>query len=147
MSKDIVSNLKIALADSYILLLKTQNYHWNVTGPNFQSLHLMFESQYNDLFAAVDSIAERIKALGGTAPGSFLHYGKITNIIENDTKISADEMVKDLANDQQKIIASLAQVMRDAQKIGDEVTSGMMASRIEMHQKNAWMLRSTIFSS
>jgi len=144
MSADIVSNLKIALADSYILLLKTQNYHWNVTGPNFHSLHLLFENQYNDLFTAVDLIAERIKALGGTAPGSFLHYCKITNIIENDEIISSEDMVKDLANDQQKIIASLTVAMKDAQNTGDEVTSSMITDRIEIHQKNHWMLRSTI---
>lgn len=144
MSGDVISKLKIVLADSYILLLKTQNYHWNVTGPNFQSLHLMFENQYNDLFAAVDLIAERIKALGDTAPGSFLHYSKLTNIIENNTKINAEDMVKDLANDQQKIISSLMVVLQESQKSADEVTLSMIVDRIEIHQKNAWMLRSTV---
>lgn len=144
MHANLLSFLKIVLADSYVLLLKTQNYHWNVTGPNFQALHLMFENQYNDLFNAIDLIAERIRSLGDLAPGSFAHYEKITNISENDKKIDAHDMVKDLANDQQKIISSLMRVLKEAQKIGDEVTLSMMSDRIEIHQKNAWMLNSSL---
>ncbi len=144
MNTKVISALKIALADSYVLFLKTQNYHWNVTGPNFQSLHLMFENQYQDLFEAIDLIAERIRALGDLAPASFAQYEKITNIIEGNAKLSGQEMVKDLANDQHKIISSLSAVLKEAHNLGDEVTLSMMADRIEVHEKNAWMLQSTL---
>ena len=102
----ITTNLKEVLADSYILYLKTQNYHWNVTGHHFKSLHLMFEEQYKDLFLAVDLIAERIRALGEKAPGTFKSYSKVTNIKEGDENLDADSMVKDLANDQKIIVNS-----------------------------------------
>lgn len=144
MSKKLISDLKIVLANTYVLLLKTQNYHWNVTGPNFQSLHLMFEAQYNDLFQAVDLIAERIRALGEFVPASFDEYQKITNITECNSNVNAQYMVKDIANDQEKMISSLTNVLKESQKTGDEVTLSMMADRIEIHQKNAWMLRSSI---
>lgn len=138
------NSLKIALADSYILYLKTQNFHWNVTGPNFKSLHLMFEEQYNDLFGAVDLLAERIRALGEKAPGSFAKYSKITNIKEGNEDLTAEAMVKELAQDQDIIGKTLANVLKEAQKAGDEVTAGMVIDRIEVHQKNAWMLKSSL---
>lgn len=143
-NKTVLDTLKIALADSYILYLKTQNYHWNVTGPSFNSLHLMFETQYNDLFAGIDILAERIRALGEKAPGSFASYSKITNIKEGDENKSATEMVKDLAQDQDVIIKTLNKVLKEAQNIGDEVTVGIVTDRLEIHQKNAWMLRSSL---
>lgn len=141
MSKEnLIKNLQCTLADSYILYLKTQNYHWNVTGPNFGSLHAMFEGQYNDLFTAVDLLAERIRALGEKAIGTFASYQKMTVIQEGNENLSAQEMVKDLAQDQEKISQSLQKVLKEAQLIGDEVTAGMVADRLEVHQKNAWML-------
>ena len=143
-NKKTIDSLQIALADSYVLYLKTQNYHWNVTGPNFKSLHLMFEEQYNDLFAAVDLLAERIRALGVKAFGSFAKYSKLTNIKEGDENLSADKMVKELATDQEVIIKSLTNVLKEAQNVGDEVTAGIVTDRIEIHQKNAWMLQSSL---
>lgn len=141
---DLVKCLKKSLADTYTLYLKTQNYHWNVTGSNFNSLHTMFETQYNDLALAVDLLAERIRALGEKAPGTFKNYQENTVIKEGDENAHADVMVKDLAHDQQKIIKTLQSVMVEAQKSGDEVTASMVADRIEVHQKNAWMLNASL---
>jgi starvation-inducible DNA-binding protein len=143
-NKKIADLLKIALADSYILYLKTQNYHWNVTGSHFKSLHLMFEDQYNDLFEAVDLIAERIRALGEKAPGSFAQYSKLSSIKEGDEDLSDMSMVKDLAQDQDIIVKTLMNVLHQAQKGDDEVTASIVTDRIEIHQKNAWMLNSSL---
>lgn len=144
MNDKVIAALKIALADSYVLFLKTHNYHWNVTGPYFQSLHSMFEEQYTDLFAAVDLLAERIRALGDLAPGSFAEYETITNIKEGNSKFTAMQMVEDLAKDQKKIVKTLSDVVKASQKTGDEVTLSMVADRIEAHEKNAWMLESSL---
>lgn len=145
MSKELVEKLKVVLADSYTLFIKTQNYHWNVTGPNFQSLHALFEEQYNDLFAANDDLAERIRTLGEVAPGSYKAFGELTNITESvGTPPKSDDMVKDLASDQEKIVNSLNAALKEAQKINDEATTDMIVGRISVHQKNSWMLRSSI---
>ena len=143
-NKKIADLLKIALADSYVLYLKTQNYHCNVTGSHFKSLHLMFEDQYNDLFEAVDLIAERIRALGEKAPGSFAQYNKLSSIKEGDEDLSDMSMVKDLAQDQDTIVKTLMNVLHHAQKGDDEVTASIVTDRIEIHQKNAWMLNSSL---
>lgn len=144
MSDKVIATLKVALADSYVLFLKTHNYHWNVTGPNFKSLHIMFEEQYNDLFAAIDLLAERIRALGDLAPGSFAEYKKITDLKEGNSKLKSSQMVEDLAKDQKQIVKTLYEVVKASRKCGDEVTLSMVASRIEVHEKNAWMLRSSL---
>jgi starvation-inducible DNA-binding protein len=143
-NKTVANSLKTVLADSYILYLKTQNYHWNVTGPNFKSLHLMFEEQYNDLFLAVDLIAERIRALGDKAPGSFAAYSKLTSIKEGSENLDAVLMVEELIRDQDIIIKTLTKTLKEAQNSGDEVTAGIVINRIEIHQKNAWMLKSSL---
>lgn len=143
-NKNLIDSLKIALADSYVLYLKTQNYHWNVTGPNFQSLHAMFEEQYNDLFAAVDLVAERIRALGEKAPGTYAKYIELTSLKEGNEELEASLMVKDLAADQDAIVKTLNNVLKEAQNVADEVTVGIVADRIEVHQKNAWMLKSSL---
>lgn len=143
-NKNVSDSLKKALADSYILQLKTQSYHWNVTGPNFKSLHLMFEEQYNDLFAAVDIIAERIRALGEKAPGTYEKYIQLTSLKEGDENLDANSMVKELADDQDSIVKTLANSLKEAQNVGDEVTAGIVTDRIEIHQKNAWMLKSSL---
>lgn len=143
-NQNLLESLKVALADSYILYLKTQNYHWNVTGPNFKSFHLMFEEQYNDLFTAVDLIAERIRAIGDKAPGSFEKYSRITNIKEGNEDLDATSMVRELAEDQDVIVKTLTNVLKEAGNIGDEVTAGIVTDRIEIHQKNAWMLKSSL---
>jgi starvation-inducible DNA-binding protein len=143
-NKNVSNALKVVLADSYTLFLKTQNYHWNVTGPNFKSLHLMFEEQYNDLFIAIDLIAERIRALGEKAPATYAKYVQLTNIKEGSDNIDSNAMVKDLAGDQEVISKSLTSALKESQNIGDEVTAGIVADRIEIHQKNAWMLKSSL---
>ena len=143
-NKTVANSLKEVLADSYVLYLKTQNYHWNVTGHNFKSLHLMFEEQYNDLFTAVDLIAERIRALGEKAPGSFAIYSKLTNIKEGNENLGADLMVKELAKDQDIIINTLNKALKAANNSNDDVTAGIVTDRLEIHQKNAWMLRSSL---
>lgn len=143
-SKAVKDGLKLALADTYALYLKTQNYHWNVTGVNFKSLHLLFEEQYTDLAAAIDDIAERIRTLGEKAPATFSAYNKMKTIEDGDEKAKSHDMVKHLSEDQAKIIETLTQVLREAQKAGDEVTVDMIIGRISVHEKNAWMLKSSL---
>ena len=132
------------LADSYALYLKTQNYHWNVEGPYFKSLHELFELQYTDLAAAIDEIAERIRALGAKAPGSFSAFSKLTSIKEGSDNLDAFAMVRDLHDDQLKLSTALGKAIKAAQEVSDEVTIGMLTERQTVHQKNAWMLRSSL---
>lgn len=132
------------LADSYVLYVKTQNYHWNVTGANFQSLHMLFEQQYNDLFTADDEIAERIRTLGARAPGSMKEFLALTSITECTEVRNAQDMVKDLAKSQETIIATLNDALKLAQEEGDEATIGLLVDRITIHEKNAWMLKSSM---
>ncbi len=139
-SAKVIEALEKLLADSYTLQLKTQNYHWNVTGPSFNSLHLLFETQYTDLAAAIDEIAERIRALGGKAPGSFKAFSKLASIKEETESPKATEMVKNLAKDQETIVASAEKVLKAAEEIGDEPTVDLAIGRQQLHQKNAWML-------
>ena len=143
-NKKVAESLKSALADTYVLYLKTQNYHWNVTGPNFRSFHLMFEEQYNDLFLAVDLLAERIRALGEKAPGTFALYGKLTSIKEGNEDLDANSMAKELLADQDKIVQTLQKTLSEAKNADDEVTVTIVTDRLEIHQKNSWMLRSTL---
>jgi len=142
-NKPVTEELKKVLADSYTLYLKTQNYHWNVTGPSFRSLHLMFEEQYTDLAAAVDEVAERIRALGDKAPGSFSQYGKTTSIKEGNENAKSIDMVKELANDQEVILKTLKNALDAAQEAEDEVTADLVIGRMTTHEKNAWMLKSS----
>lgn len=131
------------LADTYTLYLKTQNFHWNVTGPHFHSLHSMFEEEYIELAAAVDEIAERIRALGATAPGSFAEFLKLTSIKEESGTPSASEMVKKLLHDHEAVIQHIASLMPIASELKDEGTLDLLITRTEIHQKTAWMLRSS----
>jgi starvation-inducible DNA-binding protein len=142
-NKPITESLNIALADSYALYLKTHNYHWNVVGPSFRSLHMMFEEQYTDLAVAVDDIAERIRSLGEKAPGTFSEFSKLTSIKEGDKNANANDMVKDLAQSQGQIIVSLKEALNIAQKADDEVTADLLIGRMAIHEKAAWMLKST----
>lgn len=145
MSNSLIAKLKVVLADSYTLYLKTQNFHWNVTGPQFQSLHALFEEQYNDLFAANDDIAERIRTLGEYAPGSFKQFASLTNITEApDTPPASSEMVKQLSSDQALIVSSITKALEEAQEQGDEATIGLLVDRITVHEKNKWMLDSSL---
>lgn len=137
-------SLKIVLANNYALYLKTQNYHWNVTGANFKPLHLLFEEQYNDLFVSNDTIAERIRTLGEKVPATFSVFNKNTNIKDGDENSDAESMVTELAADQEVMVASLKNALKAAQDSDDEVTIGMVVDRIGVHEKAAWMLRSSV---
>ena len=143
-NKDVVKIMKVVLANSYGFYLKKQNYHWNVTGPQFESLHLLFEKQYVDLADAVDEIAERIRSLGSKAPGSFSVYNELKGITDANDNADAKEMVKSLAEDHIYMANLLKEVIILAQQHGDEATADLCIKRIEAHEKNAWMLRSSL---
>ena len=142
--KAIAHGLSILLDDSYTLYLKTHNYHWNVTGPMFQTLHTLFETQYNELALAVDEIAERIRALGEFAPGSYKEYAKLTSIKEADGIPSAEEMIKDLVKGQEAIAKTARSIVPVADHAADEVTLDLLTQRMTVHEKTAWMLRSLV---
>jgi starvation-inducible DNA-binding protein len=137
-----VDALSRLLADSYTLYLKTHNFHWNVKGPMFTTLHTLFETQYTELALAVDEIAERIRAVGAPAPGSYAAFSKLTSLKESETVPSAIEMVEQLAADQEAVAKSAARVLEAAQTLDDEVSADMAIGRMQVHEKNAWMLRS-----
>lgn len=136
----VVKALEKLLADTYTLYLKTQNYHWNVTGPSFNSLHTLFQTQYEDMILANDLIAERIRTLGEKAPGSFAAFLKTTSIKEESGNPKANEMVKNLAQDQETLVRSAQAVLDAAQENGDDPTVDLAIGRMEIHQKNQWML-------
>lgn len=142
--KDIVEGLSKVLADSYTLYLKTHNYHWNVKGPMFQTLHLMFEGQYTELATAVDDIAERIRALGERAPGSYTEFSQLTSIEEDMDPPSAKQMIANLVTSHETLIRTARDVFPKAEKAADEVTADLMTQRIQIHEKTAWMLRSLL---
>lgn len=143
--KNIITHLKAALADSYVLSLKTQNFHWNVTGANFISLHELFGAQYEELSAAIDELAERIRALGEHAPGSFRDFLEITSIDEAEKKsVSAPEMLKQLVKDHQLILKTLNTALQAFDEAGDVATVDMLTVRIEAHDKHKWMLQSSL---
>jgi starvation-inducible DNA-binding protein len=138
----VVDELSKLLANSYTLYLKTQNYHWNVTGPMFTTLHTLFETQYTELAAAVDEVAERIRALGSFAPGSLNAFSKLAAVKEETGRPPAKEMIQNLAGDQDTLSDSARAVIEAAEKNGDQASVDLATRRQEAHQKNAWMLRS-----
>ncbi len=140
----IAAGLSRLLADSYTLYLKTHNYHWNVTGPQFNTLHQMFEQQYTELAAAVDEIAERIRALGVRAPGSYREYAELTRIDEGSGDEAADEMIRQLAIGQETVVRTAREAFPAADKAHDEPTADLLTQRMQIHEKNAWMLRSML---
>jgi len=140
----IASGLSRLLADSYTLYLKTHNFHWNVKGPMFNTLHLMFEAQYNELALAVDLIAERIRALGIQAPGSYREFGKLTAIKESEGTPTANEMIKQLVEGQETVVRTARSVFPDAEAASDEPTADLLTQRMQVHEKTAWMLRSLL---
>lgn len=142
--KEIAQGLAHLLADSYTLYLKTHNYHWNVTGSHFKSLHELFEEHYTELATAVDEIAERIRALGELAPGSFKEFLSLTSIKEAQGHPNDMQMVEDLVVAHEQVVKTARQVLPKAADAGDEVTVGLLAARMEVHEKTAWMLRSTL---
>ena len=140
--KTIADGLSHFLADSYTLYLKTHNFHWNVTGPMFNTLHLMFEGQYTELATAVDLIAERIRALGHFAPGTYREYAKLASIQEADGVPAARDMIQQLVEGQEAVVRIARKVFAAAEKVSDEATCDLLTQRIQLHEKTAWMLRS-----
>jgi starvation-inducible DNA-binding protein len=140
--KPLVEAASRLLADSYTLYLKTHNYHWNVTGPMFGTLHALFETEYTELALAVDEIAERIRTLGAPAPGSYAAFSRLATIKDApDSVPSAEEMIHQLASDQDAVVASASKLLQAAEAAGDAATADLATRRIEVHEKNAWMLR------
>jgi len=140
--KEIAEGLSHVLADTYTLYVKTQNYHWNVEGPRFRALHLMFEEQYTDLQGAVDELAERIRALGEYAPGSFSRFGELSKVQQADGKPpAAEEMVSQLIADNVTVSKGIKAVISTATEAGDDATVDLLSGRLATHEKAAWMLR------
>jgi starvation-inducible DNA-binding protein len=140
--KKIADKLKNFLADTYAIYLKTQNFHWNLVGSNFYSLHILFEKQYKDMADAVDEIAERIRSLGFLVPGSFAEFKKLSIFKEAEKILKQDQMIKILTKDHELIAKLGKPILRFAQDEYDDITSDMIIKRITFHEKTAWMLRS-----
>ena len=138
----IAAGLSRLLADTYTLYLKTHNFHWNVTGPMFNTLHLMFEAQYNELALAVDLIAERIRALGHPAPGSYAQFLQLATVKEADGVPDATAMIRQLTADQEVVVRTARQAFPVAEQGADQVTMDLLTQRLQIHEKTAWMLRS-----
>lgn len=141
---DIAHGLARLLADSYTLYLKTHNYHWNVTGAQFQTLHTLFETHYTELALAVDQIAERIRALGHRAPGSYREYAELSSIAEDTDEPSATEMIRRLVEGQEAVVRTARSVFPVVDQAHDEPTADLLTQRMQVHEKNAWMLRSLL---
>lgn len=139
--KAIAEGLSHVLADTYTLYLKTHNFHWNVTGPMFNTLHTMFEQQYTELATAVDEIAERIRALDFPAPGSYSDFLKLTSIKEAEGAPSAEDMVRQLARDNERVAKSAREAFPLCEKASDEPSADLLTQRMQVHEKTAWMLR------
>ena len=142
--KDIAEGLARLLADTYTLYLKTHNFHWNVTGPMFQTLHLMFETQYNELALAVDLIAERIRALGFPAPGTYVDFGRLSSIPEEQGVPPAQEMIRKLVKGHEAVVRTARSIFPVVEKASDEPTADLLTQRMQIHEKTAWMLRSLL---
>ena len=136
--------LSRVLAETYTLYLKTQNFHWNVTGPSFHALHTMFGEQYQEMAPAIDELAERIRALGSPAPGSYREFAALSGIEEAGGRPDATDMVRLLAGDHEQVVETLARAVTTAEAAGDVPTADMLIARIQTHQKHAWMLNSTL---
>jgi starvation-inducible DNA-binding protein len=142
--EEIAKGLSTLLADTYTLYLKTHNFHWNVTGPMFRTLHLMFEEQYNELALAVDVIAERIRSLGVKAPGSYQEFSRLTTIKESIGDISAEQMIAELVQGQEAVTRTARGIFKIVDECNDEPTADLLTQRMQTHEKTAWMLRSLL---
>jgi starvation-inducible DNA-binding protein len=141
---EIAAGLSRLLADSYTLYLKTHNFHWNVKGPMFNTLHLMFETQYTEMALAVDLIAERIRALGFPAPGTYSEYAKLTSIPETAGVPKAEEMIQLLVEGQESVVRTARSIFPVVDAAHDEPSADLLTQRMQLHEKNAWMLRSLL---
>ena len=144
--KEIAKGLRRFLADTYTLYLKTHNFHWNVTGPMFQTLHLMFEQHYNELWLATDLIAERIRALGEFAPGTYAEFAAVTSILEQPAPVKAEDMIRSLVDGHEAVIRTARGLFPTVEKAADQVTIDLLTQRMQVHEKTAWMLRSLLQS-
>jgi starvation-inducible DNA-binding protein len=142
--KKIAEGLARMQADTYTLYLKTHNFHWNVTGPMFQTLHLMFMTQYNEIWLAVDVIAERIRALGFPAPGSYKEFAALTEIKDSKGVPNAKEMIRQLVEGQETVVRTARSILPIADAAGDQPTADVLTQRMTVHEQNAWMLRSLL---
>ena len=140
----IAEGLSRLLADTYTLYLKTHSYHWNVVGPMFNTLHLMFEAQYTELALAVDQIAERIRALGEPAPGSYAQFAALSSVPEDPEQPSAEEMIRRLVADQETVTRTARSLLPMVDAASDEPTADLLTQRMQIHEKTAWMLRSML---
>ena len=140
----IAAGLSRLLADTFTVYLKTHNFHWNVTGPMFNTLHLMFEQQYNELWAATDPIAERIRSLGHAAPATFAEYAELASIRETPGQPKAEEMVRLLVEGNEAVVRTARSIFPVVDKASDEPTADLLTQRMQVHEKNAWMLRSLL---
>ena len=140
----IAQGLSKVLADTYTLYLKTHNYHWNVRGPMFHSLHTMFEQQYTELALAVDEVAERIRALGELAPGSYSEFAKLASIPEGNSRNDAQAMIRELVEGQEAVVRTCRALFPAVDEANDEPTHDLLTTRMQTHEKNAWMLRSLL---
>ncbi len=142
--EQIAGALSKVQADTYTLYLKTHNFHWNVTGPMFQTLHLMFEQQYNELWLAIDLVAERIRALGFPAPGTYRQFAELTSIKEDDGVPKAQEMIRRLVEGHETVARTARNAFRLAEEVHDQPTCDLVTQRMQVHEKTAWMLRSLL---
>ncbi len=142
--KSIADGLSRLLADTYTLYLKTHNFHWNVTGMQFTSLHSLFEQQYTELANAVDKIAERIRALGFPAPGSYKQFSELTSIKEETKMIPAGEMIEQLIDANESVVRTAREIFPAVDDAKDEATADLLTQRMDHHEKQAWMLRSLL---
>lgn len=142
--KKLVEGISGLLSDSYSLLIKLHNYHWNVKGIHFRQIHMMTEDQYTELFGAIDEIAERIRSLGFKAPGTMKEFMELSEISEPDSTFSSNEMLADLLKSNETISRKCRDLIEAAEKAGDSGTADLVTVRLEVHEKSAWMLRSSL---
>ncbi|HUJ15952.1 MAG TPA: Dps family protein [Thermoanaerobaculia bacterium] len=142
--RQVADSLSHLLADTYTLYLKTHNFHWNVTGPMFQTLHLMFEQQYNELALAVDAVAERIRALGFPAPGTYREFERLGSIPDEEQVPAAEEMIRILLIGHETVARTARAAFPPSENAGDQATLDLLTQRIQVHEKTAWMLRSLL---
>ncbi|MCC7088833.1 MAG: DNA starvation/stationary phase protection protein [Chloroflexi bacterium] len=142
--EDIAGGLSRVLADTYTLYLKSHNFHWNVTGPMFQTLHLMFEQHYSELALAVDELAERIRALGFPAPGTYRQFAELASIKEDAGVPAATDMIRLLVAGHETVARTAREVFKVAEAANDQPTLDLLTQRMQVHEKTAWMLRSLL---
>ncbi len=142
--EQIAAALSKVQADTYTLYLKTHNFHWNVTGPMFQTLHLMFEQQYNELWLAIDLVAERIRALGFPAPGTYRQFAELTSIKDDEGVPKAQDMIRRLVEGHETVARTARNAFKMAEEVNDQPTCDLLTQRMQVHEKTAWMLRSLL---